>query len=86
MRPRPLVADGVLASVGDLGGHGVDPVERVEDALGSAGRGVGRGRYPDMALVVLLHGFDADRGPRELAREPLETLRFIGHDELRGVQ
>jgi hypothetical protein len=80
------IAHDVAAAVGDLGGDGVDPLERIENQLGGAASRIGRRGDPDTAFVVDLDGVDADRSPRDVTYEPLQRRVVFGIDGLVSVR
>ena len=75
----------VEARVWDLGADEMDPFAGIEDELCGAGAWVGRGGDANTAMCILGYGGDRKRGTREVAREALEALVLVGHDDLFSV-
>ena len=60
------------AAIGDVGGDGVDPVERIEEANGRTGAGIGRCGDLKHAVVGPSDAIGCKRRARHVAREPLQ--------------
>jgi len=74
----------MLATIGDVGRDGVDPVEGIEQAHGRAGAGIGRCGDIEHAVVGPADAIDDERRARHVTREPLQLPGIFGGERLSG--
>ena len=72
------------AAIGDVGGDGVDPVERIEEANGRTGGGIGRCGDLKHAVVGPSDAIGCKRRARHVKREPLQLPGIFRGERLSG--
>src|SRR5437773_4574096 len=81
---RTLRNSAMPAASGDVGGDGVDPVERIEEANGRTGAGVGRCGDLKHAVVGPSDAIGCKRRARHVTREPLKLPGIFRGERLSG--
>jgi hypothetical protein len=68
---RPVAAHGMAPAIRDVGRGSVDPLQRIEEAVGRAGVWIGTCRGPARS-VLAADAMGCKRGAHDVAGEPLE--------------
>jgi len=71
----------MAAAIRDVGRDGVDPVQRIEEAVGRAGAGIGTCRNLDRSFMTA-DAIGGKRGTGNVAGEPLELLGISRRERL----
>ena len=77
----PIVAHAMAAAIRAVGRAGVDPVQRIEEAVGRARAGIGTCRNLDRSFMTA-DAIGGKRGTGNVAGEPLEWLGISRRERL----
>ena len=81
---RSVIPHAMPTAIGDVGGDGVDPVERIEEANGRTGAGIGRCGDLKHAVVGPSDAIGCKRRARHVTREPLKLPGIFRGERLSG--